>query len=277
MRITLTLSHRKPSVTLPVNNFHLLSSLIYNIVDHSSSEYAGRLHEQGYRLQNKSFKLFTFSPLFIAAKGRKWQVRVDGTMSTCDNPLQFTISSPKSEFIEHLEVGLLHEPFVRVGHEQFRVETVRRLDSPEFSGDMRFVALSPVVCKTRSDDDRYAQYLFPGDGEFEQKLYENLCRKYEVLYGRPYVGMDSHFRFTLDSEYLARRDGKVQKLITLKEGKADETRVKGTLAPFRLEAPRDLMEIGYECGFGEKNSQGFGMVKVDYRGMGRGEVLSSEF
>jgi len=269
MRITLTLSHRKPEITLPVNNFHLLSSLIYNIVDHSSSEYAERLHAEGYRLLNRSFKLFTFSPVFIAGKGKKWQMHEDGTMSTRERMLQFTISSPKSEFIEHLVVGLLHEPFVRVGQEQFRVETVRRLDPPDFSDDMCFVALSPIVCKTKSDDDRYAQYLFPGDGEFEHKLFENLCRKYEALYGHPYEG-DRSFRFTLDPEYLERRKGKVQKLITLKEGKPDETRVKGTLAPFRIEAPRELIEIGYECGFGEKNSQGFGMVKVDYRGLGNG-------
>ena len=34
------LSHRKRTVTLPINNSHLISSLIYNIVDKSSSEYA---------------------------------------------------------------------------------------------------------------------------------------------------------------------------------------------------------------------------------------------
>lgn len=263
MRITLTLSHRKPSITLPVNSYHLLSSLIYNIVDRSSSEFAEKLHAEGYRLQNKSFKLFTYSPLFIAGKGRKWSIHDDGRMSTHDNPLQFTISSPKSEFIEHLVVGLLHEPIVRVGHEQFRVETVRKLDPPRFTADMRFVALSPIVCKTKSDAARYAQYLFPGDAGFEEKLCENLTRKYEALHGRPYAGEGATLRFNIDPGYLQRRNGKVQKLVAIKEGRPDETLVKGTLAPFRLEAPPELMEIGYECGFGEKNSQGFGMVKLD--------------
>jgi CRISPR-associated endoribonuclease Cas6 len=60
-------------------------------------------------------------------------------------------------------------------------------------------------------------------------------------------------------------NGKVQKLITLKEGRSDETKIKGTLAPFRLRAPRELMEVGYECGFGEKNSMGFGMVKPYFK------------
>jgi CRISPR-associated endoribonuclease Cas6 len=127
-------------------------------------------------LQNRSFKLFTFSPLFVAAKGRKWQFRDDGTMSTRESLLQCTISSPKNEFIEHLVIGLLHQPIVRVGHEEFRVETVRRLDPPEFRGDIRFVALSPLVCSTKNDHDRYAQFLFPDDGEFGRKLFANLAR-----------------------------------------------------------------------------------------------------
>lgn len=262
MRITLELSRRNPSITLPVNNSYLLSSLIYNIVDRSSSEYAERLHAEGYRLQNRAFKLFTFSPLYTANR-RKWEMHDDGTMSTMERLLHFTISSPKSEFIEHLVVGLLHEPFVSVGKERFRVETVRRLDAPEISDDMRFVALSPIVCATKRPGGQYAQYLFPGDDDFERVLQENLCRKYEALHGRPYAADNSTFRFTLDHDYADRKNGKIQKLITIKEGWPDETRVKGLLAPFRLEAPLELMEVGYECGFGERNSQGFGMVKVE--------------
>ena len=75
--------------------------------------------------------------------------------------------------------------------------------------------------------------------------------------------LPGQFGFALDAAYVERMQGKVQKLITLKEGRSDETKIKGTLAPFRLRAPRELMEVGYECGFGEKNSMGFGMVKVE--------------
>jgi CRISPR-associated endoribonuclease Cas6 len=263
MRITLTLSHRKPSVKLTVNNAHLLSSLIYNIVDSSSSEYAEKLHEQGYRLQNKAFKLFTFSPIYLANR-RKWCMHENGTMSTGERMLHFTVSSPKSEFIEHLVVGLLHEPFVRIGTERFRVETVRKLDPPVITGDMRFISMSPVVCSTKTNPDEYARFLFPGDEEFTRVLLENLCRKYEALYGSPFEDEGEEFLFEIDRDYVVRMNGKVQKLITIKEGRPDETKVKGTLAPFRLQGPKELIEVGFECGFGEKNSQGFGMVKVDH-------------
>jgi CRISPR-associated endoribonuclease Cas6 len=31
---------------------------------------------------------------------------------------------------------------------------------------------------------------------------------------------------------------------------------------FIAEGPQDLLRIGYEAGFGERNAQGFGMVRV---------------
>ena len=129
---------------------------------------------------------------------------------------------------------------------------------------MRFVMLSPLVCTTKREVGQYSQYLFPGDQEFERVLFENLCRKYQLLHRREFSGGGDQFSFGIDQAYVVRVNGKVQKLIALKEGKTDETMVKGTFAPFRLKAPKELIEVGYECGFGEKNSQGFGMVKVDF-------------
>ena len=262
MRITLELSHRKRTVTLPINNSHLISSLIYNIVDKSSSDYAERLHEQGYRLQNRAFKLFTFSPLY-PGNHHKWVMHENGTMSTAEALLHVTVSSPKNEFIEHLVIGLLQEPLVLVGNQRFKVETVRKLDSPDLSDNMPFIMLSPLVCTTKRELEQYPQYLFPGDSEFERVLLENLLRKYQVLHGREFACTSEQFSFSIDHAYVERMNGKIQKLITLKEGRSDETKIKGTLAPFRLKASRELIEVGYECGFGEKNSQGFGMVKVD--------------
>ena len=260
MRITLELSHRKPTVTLPVNNSYLISSLIYNIVDKSSSEYAERLHAKGYRLANRAFKLFTFSPLY-PGKRQKWVMHDNGTMTTGESLLHLTVSSPKAEFIEHLVIGLMQEPFIWIGKERLRVETVRTLDPPEFSGDICFLMLSPLVCTTKREPEKYPQYHFPGDEAFERVLLENLCRKYQVLHGRPFAFKSEPFSFTIDQDYVERMNGKVQRLITLKEGRSDETKIKGTLAPFRLQAPKELIEVGYDCGFGEKNSQGFGMVK----------------
>lgn len=39
-------------------------------------------------------------------------------------------------------------------------------------------------------------------------------------------------------------------------------KVRGWLAPFTVEGSPELIELGYEAGFGSRNSMGFGMAEV---------------
>ena len=185
----------------------------------------------------------------------------DGTMTTDARTVSLLISSGKSEFVEHLVVGLLHQPFVQIGRQRFRVETVKKLDTPEFGDDMPLIMLSPLVCSAKRDGEKYPRFLLPGDEEFERVLLENLLGKYAVLHGHAYEGTEA-LHFEVVKEYFERKKGEITKLVTLKEGSPDETKIRGILAPFRLRVPQPLMEVGYYCGFGGLNAQGFGMVKV---------------
>lgn len=50
-------------VTLPINYNHILTGIIYRFLNQSDPEYAHFLHEKGYELESRHFKLFTFSQL----------------------------------------------------------------------------------------------------------------------------------------------------------------------------------------------------------------------
>ena len=39
-------------------------------------------------------------------------------------------------------------------------------------------------------------------------------------------------------------------------------KIRGIMCPFRVSGNPALIQIGYECGFGDKNSAGFGMVEI---------------
>ena len=39
-------------------------------------------------------------------------------------------------------------------------------------------------------------------------------------------------------------------------------KIKGIMCPFGVSGSPALIQIGYECGFGDKNSAGFGMAEV---------------
>lgn len=47
---------------LPVNYNYLLQSMIYNLLK-NKEDLSAQLHERGYQLEDKHFKLFTFSLL----------------------------------------------------------------------------------------------------------------------------------------------------------------------------------------------------------------------
>ena len=63
-------------------------------------------------------------------------------------------------------------------------------------------------------------------------------------------------RVNIDEDYMKRRNGKITKNINFKG-----TNIIGFMAPFEVVGKPELIEMGYEAGFGEKGSMGFGMVK----------------
>jgi len=239
---------------------YYIHQMLYQIISSSSSEYAQKLHECGYSFHGKHFKLFTFS-LLRPEFGHSWHINKDGTMSLTGSKLYLTLSSPINDFIDHLIFGLLEQNSVELGLLKFLITGIKKLDPPKITTTMHFTVLSPIVCSKPQNGTSGSQYLFPGDPHFDQILLENLCSKYELIHNTPF-NTPSFLSLKIDKQY-AKSHQKLTKLITLKEGHPDETRIKGLFAPFKIEAPKPLLEIGYDCGFGQKNSQGFGMVKVD--------------
>jgi CRISPR-associated endoribonuclease Cas6 len=39
-------------------------------------------------------------------------------------------------------------------------------------------------------------------------------------------------------------------------------RVRGWMMRFQVSGPPELIRLGYDAGFGERNAQGFGMVRI---------------
>ncbi len=45
----------------------------------------------------------------------------------------------------------------------------------------------------------------------------------------------------------------------------NSTQVRGWMMKFEAKGPVELLRLGYEAGFGERNAQGFGMVRAAVR------------
>ena len=251
MRITLTLETPRHEVRIPLHYNYLLASYIYRTIAASSSSYAERLHQEGYPLQGKHYKPFTFSQLLVARR------QMQGDQLLIQSPtLRWCIASPIDEFVMHFAAGILDLGQVRLGDVVFRVRDAQALPTPTFTPTMRFTCLSPISVSTHTDAAGLhpLQYCRLEDN-FYDKVVENLHRKYTLLTGHEARHLNLTMAF--DSAYIAKRGGRIHKLIHYKD-----TKIFGYLAPFTVEGDVELIRVGYECGFGDGNSKGLGMVGV---------------
>lgn len=251
MRIKLVLRALDRAPALPLGCNQAVAGLIYRLLGRSSADFAARLHDAGFDDDGRRFKLFTFSRLFFV-RGRA----VGGRMLLDDPRVELLVGSPVVDFIDHLTSGLFDESELRLAGAKFALESVEALASPEFNGEASFRALSPLTESVRDERGR-VRFLAPED-DWSEIIERNLRRKYRALYGSEAGG--EHLRWAWDEEYLERCRSRGRSASALVE--INGIKVRGWVAPFTLAGNRELIELGYEAGFGSRNSMGFGMAAV---------------
>lgn len=239
-------------LTIPINYNHWLSSTIYHFLARSDGEYAHFLHNDGYIVEKKHFKLFTFSQLMAR------QRRVQGQTIHFGSTLVWYVSSPIERFLTHFADTLLTEGRLFIGPHRLQIQDVRVPRVPRFQSEMRFRCLSPIVMSAsrRREGQPYCHYCTPEDAELPELIRKNLLRKHEAICGNQ-PPHDDRLSFRFDADYLRRKQGRVTRLVDYKGIK-----IRGTLCPFSVIGSPALIRVGYECGFGDKNSAGFGMVEI---------------
>ena len=238
-------------ISLLINYNHLLVGTIYRFLAESNPEYADFLHDEGYRLNHKRFKLFTFSQLMAERRN------ITGEQIHFRSTLTWYVSSPVEQFLSHFADTLLTEGRLSIGQHHLKVIDVTIPRMPRFQPDAQFRCLSPIVMSTAREynGQRRTHYCLPDDPELSELIRQNLLRKHEAIHGR--ATQDDTLTFRFNEDYIHRKQGRVTRLVDFKGVK-----IRGILCPFRVSGSTTLIQIGYECGFGDKNSAGFGMVEV---------------
>lgn len=251
MRIGIICDVGKRGIWLPINYNHLLASVIYKFLKLSDPEYAHFLHEDGYNIGNKRFKLFTFSQLMARKR------EIIGDQICFRSQVMWYISSPQEAFLRSFTASLMDEGRLRIGRKHLPIVDVETLRVPPFHPKMKFRCLSPITMSTKRERNGklVMHYCLPDEPEFSKLVRQNLMRKYEAIYNRK--PRDDSFAMEFDEGYIRKRNGKVTRLVRYKN-----VDIRGVLCPFHASGSPELMFVGYECGFGDKNSAGFGMVDV---------------
>lgn len=293
MRVRIVLQPISPSAFLPLNN-HPFAALIYSSIKAVDEQYAKSLHNQGYLLDDSStnkqvpgFKPFVFSRPQVSG------VRIkDNRLYFSSSDVVWQVSSPIERLMECFIEGLKGQPVIKLHLNQlssicclFRINKIETIAPPKFTTDrVRFVAISPITALSTSNDEskQYSisdqKYYFRAEEDmFSQKIVEKLLENYQTISGKasnyPLASFEfdwqhicSKWGFTdlthITDTYLQQQikqkcSEKISKLVQYKE-----INIKAYQAPFFVTASPELLEFGWQCGFGMNNSQGFGMVQV---------------
>ncbi len=266
MRIRLALRPQEKETVIPLNYQYPLSAAIYKILSSSSSEFSAWLHTRGYLTPDKKpIKLFVFSKLFIPGARLKRNLLFAFNRPTCT----LIVSSPMLEdFVQNFVIGLFATQKIDIGSKdvvgRFVIEQVETLPTPAFDGTTKFKCLSPITVSTKKEKYGKLQehYYRPSEPELVEAIRHNLISKYETVYQKQPA--DSRLEFKLDEEYRQNKGGDagLSKLIIIKEGTSAETKIKAFECPFYLTGSRELQQVAWDCGIGQRNSQGLGMIDV---------------
>ncbi len=227
-----------------------------------SKKFARKIHSKGFNLDGKVFKAFTFSKIFYFGGSHV----EDGKIFIPENgKVSFLVSSPYEEFVKSFALGLTKVNKIWLGEKSniFELKSVEIVFEPDiFNGNLmeeievKGVFISPLVV-SKVDSLGKKIYLGCVDVDVPELIKANLLKKFLAFY--KYIPED-HFEFAFLMDYVASHDWR--KLITIKEGTPEETKVKGMLAPFVIKGTRRLLKFAWEVGLGEKNSMGFGMWDI---------------
>lgn len=241
MRLAVTFSkvdRCKLSWNYPEN----LQALVYRWLAEADGQLARALHDRGYVFKGHRYKLFVYSLLHGEhSKGDREGIELSGQ-------IKWQIASPCIEFMEALALGLLRLDEVRLEQNRLRLEAVSVPPTPQFSSGRAYLrTLSPIVVSTVLEQNGLLKkrFLAPEDSHFGRVLGENLCRKASLLS----VAAEAKIEF---------EPVKLKSRLFCLHG----TYVRGWEGWFFVEAAPELLQVGYEAGFGERNGQGFGMVEV---------------
>ncbi len=277
LRVKITALTESPA-TIPFNYNYALHSAIYGLIEKSSGEYSRYLHDKGFinETVKKRFKLFTFSKLFFTPS----RIQKNGFHQVKE--ICFIFSTPIEQSYEHLILGLFSDQTFHLNFFNKKINLsatqVESMPEPQFNNECKFLCLSPIAVSTQREktngrlEQHYLDYMNPEEREhFIENIKKNLINKYQAFYKTDYVDHEQkhEFKFSFDVNYIAKRQGKISKLIHFKKiDKNIKTKIKGFEAPFKIIADSRLIGIGYNAGFGNDNSAGMGCVggslKIEY-------------
>lgn len=229
-------------IILPIHYNHIIQAFIYNNID---EELASFMHDQGYMNNGRRFKLFTFSD--ILKKGI-----LKNKMFNFKKEIELIVSSPIDSFCKSIVNSMLLNDNLVLGKNNIKVEQIQMLDQKIDLEQIEIETQSPITIYStllKQNGSKFTYYYQDKESEFEKLIGENLIKKYNSFYGQDLISNN-------DIKIIPKGNTK-QSIVYYKN-----FIIKGQVGKFVIKGNKKLLQMGLDAGFGGKNSQGFGCVKL---------------
>lgn len=245
MRISLTFNADK-DIILPIQYNHLLQGFLYNSL--SNKDYGHFLHQVGYEINNKVFRLFTFSRIL----GR-FRINHASEKISFQPPVYIIVSSPLEQFITDLAETLIKSDTLFLGQNILEIASISVHRDISFADTMQIKMLSPMVAYSTVmiDGKKRTEYSSPWTSRFTEIARQNLLSKYQILYRE--LPQNQEFKVIPNGNQKHKF-----KIVANYKG----TIIEGYNGIYWLKGNPELIRVAYETGLGSKNAQGFGCWEV---------------
>lgn len=220
----------KNQLEIPINYNYYLQSAIYKNLDKNFSDF---LHNIGFEYGKRKFKLFTFSRIF--SKFSIYDKKI-----VFESPIHFYFASIIDEVVISLISNILNKGFISIFKRKLKFKGYKILKF-DLNKEL-FKTLSPItVYKTI---DKKSVYFSPNDKVFNNSIFENLKKKFKLVYGIDYEG-EFNFEFLEYKKEVLEYKGNY---------------IVGYSGNLKICCSNEMKNIILNCGLGSKNSLGLGMV-----------------
>ncbi|MCJ0222579.1 CRISPR-associated endoribonuclease Cas6 [Clostridioides difficile] len=231
-------------VVLDYNYQYELMKRIYEAIEVNDKRKALSLHNEGYKVDKKVFKLFNYTMMFEDAKYSKGGIHLNS-----QTKIKLMLSG-YDDILNNIIKGFIKCKVFKLYNIEFKVSDIEEDSKKNFNNITLYKVRSPIVASLYDLKSRKQVYLNPMQEEFYKALHDNLGNKYKLIYNKEYTG---ELYFDIEDVLAVKK-----KYITNIKGKGFV--IGYTDFEIFVQANKDMQEVIYYCGLGEKNSIGMGLL-----------------
>lgn len=235
----LNIKMKADNLVLPLAYKSIIQGVIYNMMDkHDEGSF---YHDQGYKNQEKTYKMFVFSDLY-------GKYKVENKQITFFDDIRLYISVLDKKLFKIIYDFLLNNEYLFFNNQKVKLIGIDIMDLPHFYGNQTITikTLSPIVAYTSKN--KYFKYYSPGDEKYEQLLKGNIIHKM-IAYNYPVISCCFEINKIIYQK---------KRLVHFKN-----TFYEAYQCELVITTNYDTLKIIYDTGLSAKGSCGFGMI--DYK------------